>query len=163
MEGVILARMLQEDVEETSALMRRIFYGEIFEFFSGIQPFPGLREALSGFRSSGLPLAILSDMPPERKLELMGLSSSFDLVHCSEDSGFLKPDPSSFLRLAKALSREPGEILYIGNNPRYDLAGARNAGMQAAILSRRAIRGADFRFGRWENLVRFVKESQASS
>ncbi len=163
MEGALLSRMLSNDEERTSALMREIFYSRIFELFAGIQPFPGVREALAAFRSLRLPLGLLSDMPPERKLELMGLASCFDVIQCSEDSGFLKPEAASFLKLAESLGHDPKDILYIGNNPRYDLAGARNAGMQAAILSRRSVRGADFCFYRWGNLVRFVESNSHRS
>ncbi len=162
MQGTALAHRLRSSESGTKALMYGIFYGRIFECFADIRPFTGVREALAELKALGLPLGLLSDMPPERKLELMGLSDCFDVVRCSEESGFLKPEPESFLSLAQALGREPAEVLYVGNNPRYDLAGARRAGMQAALVSRRPLFGADLCFHRWDDLVRFVKERLGS-
>jgi putative hydrolase of the HAD superfamily len=55
-------------------------------------------------------------------------------VHCSERSGKLKPDPVSFLELARMMGKAPEEILYVGNSVSYDVGGALCAGMKSALI-----------------------------
>jgi putative hydrolase of the HAD superfamily len=66
----------------------------------------------------------------------MGIDSFWDAVLCTEHIGSLKPDSAPFAELAKALGVEPGKILYVGNSFRYDVAGAKKAGMSAALIKR---------------------------
>jgi putative hydrolase of the HAD superfamily len=79
---------------------------------------------------------VLSDFPPERKIELLGLGASFDVVLSTEQTGFLKPHGEPFRRFSEALGIPPEEILYVGNSPRLDAAGALAAGLGAALIKR---------------------------
>jgi putative hydrolase of the HAD superfamily len=81
-------------------------------------------------------LGLLSDFPPGRKLELLGLGSSFDTVLSTEQTGFLKPHGEPFRRFSEALGIPPQEILYVGNSPHLDAGGALAAGMGAALIQR---------------------------
>jgi putative hydrolase of the HAD superfamily len=141
---------------EAGERIQRAFYDSVEELFGRIKPYKGLRQALDRIEASGLRLALLSDLPPERKLELMGLAGRFAPSLCSEDSGFLKPAAEPFAMLASALGLPPGRILYVGNNPRIDLAGAKAAGMGAAIVSLRRVKGADLSFWDWRRLADFA-------
>ncbi|MDR0383094.1 MAG: HAD family hydrolase [Spirochaetaceae bacterium] len=120
-------------VETVKAAIARQVYGTVERYFDGIRPYPYVRETLCAMKESGLKLAILSDFPLARKLESLRLSGMWDAELCSEEIGALKPHPLSFLRLAEQLDLPPERILYVGNNPRYDIAGAKNAGMKAAL------------------------------
>ena len=53
---------------------------DVVDCFERIRPFPGVPGALGKLRDAGLRLAVLSDFPPGRKLELMGLSAWFDIA-----------------------------------------------------------------------------------
>jgi putative hydrolase of the HAD superfamily len=134
--------------------------------FARIRPFPRLKETLSAFREAGLRVGLLSDFPPQRKLELLGLDGFFDAAFSTEDFGALKPASGPFRELAAAMGLPPEQILYVGNSPGYDVEGAKNAGMKAALirrgilstghsLFRRAPR-ADFVFGGYRQLREYV-------
>jgi len=141
---------------EAEAYIARHFYAYVEELFARVRPYRGVGQALDALAGRGLRLALLSDLPPRRKLELMGLWGRFDPALCSSDSGFLKPAREPFAMLASALGLPPDRILYVGNSPRVDAAGAKAAGMASAIVSRRAVPEADFTFFDWNRLVEFV-------
>ena len=104
--------------------------------FKKIRLFSGVLETLSAFRAAGLKLGLLSDFPPHNKLEYLGIASCWDAALCSEQVGRLKPDSLPFVELAGALDSEPHRILFVGNSFRYDIAGAKKAGMKAALIKR---------------------------
>lgn len=58
----------------------------------------------------------------------------------SEESGMLKPAPEPFLDLAARLRLEPAQILYVGNSPSLDIAGAHGVGMDAALRGGSALK-----------------------
>jgi len=156
LEAALLAKSLGLSTAKARSMMDRSFYRDIEELFARVPPYRGLIAALDSLETGGLRLALLSDLPPLRKLELMGLAGRFDPALCSEDSGFLKPAGEPFALLAKRLDLPPGRILYVGNSPRIDVAGAKAAGMGAAIVSHRTVRGADLSFFDWRKLVDFA-------
>ena len=156
LEARLFAGRLGSGLPEATAIMYRDFYRGVEELFSRIRPFAGLTAALDALSAAGLRLGLLSDLPPLRKLELMGLSGRFEVALCSEDSGFLKPAPEPFAMLAMRMGLQPGRILYVGNNPRIDVAGAKAAGMSTAIVSRRHVHAADLSFYDWRELVAYA-------
>jgi putative hydrolase of the HAD superfamily len=153
--GLVAAR-LGMGLPEAEAMIERDFYRGVEELFAGIRPFRGLVPALDALAAAGLRLALLSDLPPARKLELLGLGGRFEAALCSEDSGFLKPAREPFAMLSARLGLPLGRILYVGNAPHIDLRGAKAAGMGAAIVSRRRVEGADLAFYDWRKLVEFT-------
>lgn len=155
-EARLVATELGLGVDAARSMMERVFYGVVPELFARVRLFRGLRGALARLEAAGLRLALLSDLPPQRKLEVMGLGGIFDPTLCSEDSGFLKPAREPFAMLASRLGLPPERILYVGNSPRIDVAGAKAAGMGAAIISLRQVAGADLSFRRWGRLVDFA-------
>jgi putative hydrolase of the HAD superfamily len=143
----------------------RLIYRGWEKAFAHIRPFPHVAETLAAFRAAGLRLGLLSDFPPDRKLSLLGLADFFDAAFSTESMGTLKPGPAPFCALASKLGLAPEEILYVGNSPRYDIAGAKRAGMKAALIRRGALstgiarsRGTrpDFVFASYRQLRRFV-------
>ncbi|MCL2608894.1 MAG: HAD family hydrolase [Treponema sp.] len=125
--------------------------------FAGIRLFPHVRELLGEFRAAGLKLALLSDFPPRAKLENMALAGLWDAVLCSEEIGALKPSVHSFKVMADDLDLPPEKILYVGNSRRYDVAGARAAGMATALIAgRNGNPRADLIFKDYRQLKAFV-------
>ncbi len=159
LEARLFAGLLGSGLPEATAIMHRDFYRGVEELFLRIKPFTGLTAALDALSAAGLRLGLLSDLPPLRKLELMGLSGRFEVALCSEDSGFLKPAREPFAMLASRMQLPPGRILYVGNNPRIDVAGAKAAGMSTAIVSRRRVHAADLSFFDWRELVTFAQRT----
>jgi putative hydrolase of the HAD superfamily len=154
--ALVAERLGMRDAAKAAALIDQCFYRGVEELFAKVKPYRGMRDALDELGRAGLRLALLSDLPPARKLELMGLSGRFEAALCSEDSGFLKPARAPFHMLASALGLPPERILYVGNSKRIDVRGAKAAGMSAAIVSRRRIGEADLSFYDWRRLVGFA-------
>jgi len=130
----LMGEILGEDAEKVRERTDRLIYRGWVPLFKNIKLFPHLRETLDAFRKAGVRMGVLSDFPPETKLETMKLSQYWDVMLCSEESGRLKPDPVSFLELAGKMGKKPEEILYVGNKLSYDVGGAHAAGMKAALV-----------------------------
>lgn len=116
----------------------RIYYQNIYstrKVFSDVVP------ALQQLQSNGLHLAIISNTtnPPFMKdyeRELMGLDSYFEFSIYSSGVLYRKPHPSIFKLAANRLQLKEQEILYVGDDPLNDVAGAQEAGMQAVWVNR---------------------------
>jgi putative hydrolase of the HAD superfamily len=130
----LMAELLKTDPARIKTKAETLIYRDWEEHFKKIKLYPRVLETLAAFRSAGLKQGILSDFPPERKLENLGISGYWDAALCSECSGRLKPDPRPFGKLAEALDLPPEQILYVGNSRRYDMYGAKQAGMKTALI-----------------------------
>jgi putative hydrolase of the HAD superfamily len=135
-QAAMMASILKLDPRAVKEKAERLIYRCWEAQFSRIRLFPHVRETLSSFRRQGLKLGLLSDFPPARKVSLLGLEGAFDILLSTEDTGALKPSPVPFAALIKALSCGPEEILYVGNHPRFDAAGAGALGMKTALIRR---------------------------
>jgi putative hydrolase of the HAD superfamily len=155
-EAALVAERLGIEADSAAALVDREFYDELEGLFARVRPYRGLKSALNELARAGLRLALLSDLPPKRKLALMGLSGFFEVELCSEDTGFLKPAAEPFAMLASSMGLPPERILYVGNSSRIDVRGAKAAGMSAALISLRASPEADLSFYDWRKLVAFA-------
>ncbi|MCL2190929.1 MAG: HAD family hydrolase [Treponema sp.] len=151
----LTAKILNAPADAIKNQIETLMYRGWEPLFSSVRLFPRVRETLAELRAAGLKLGLLSDFPPEKKLENLGLAGLWDTVLCSERTGALKPSALSFVEMADSLGCPPERILYVGNSRRYDVAGAQGAGMKAALLSRRAS-GADLTFQDYRQLRDFV-------
>jgi len=135
-QAAVTAAMLGERPETVQAKIETLIYRGWERRFKKIKLFSGVPQALDAFRAAGLKLGLLSDFPPETKIRHLGIDTGWDTVLCTEVIGRLKPDPLSFIKLAQALDIEPARILFVGNSVKYDIVGAKRAGMQAALIYR---------------------------
>src|SRR6202012_2620717 len=67
-----------------------------------------------------------------------GISRWFTGHVTAISAGAPKPDPRIFSRLVEAAGVEAHRILHVGDDPRLDVHGAMQAGLQAAWLNRNA-------------------------
>jgi len=67
-------------------------------------------------------------------LQRNGLAESFDSVVVSDEVGWRKPHANIFQRFLNDVSTESSEAFFIGDDPRYDIMGAKNAGMKSILL-----------------------------
>jgi putative hydrolase of the HAD superfamily len=130
----LMGEILGESMEMVREKNEKLIYRGWEHHFKKIRLFGHARETLDAFRSAGIKLGLLSDFPPEKKLENLGLDGYWDTVLCSEVVGRLKPDSEPFLELARRMKAKPEEILYVGNSVSYDVKGAHRAGMKAALI-----------------------------
>jgi putative hydrolase of the HAD superfamily len=155
----LMASLLKAEPAAVREKTERLIYRGWEPLFKKIAPFSGLRETLAALRASGCKLGLLSDFPPERKLEYLRLGGLWDAVICSELTGSLKPAALPFVELARGLGCPPEKILYVGNSRKYDVRGAKQAGMKAALISwpfKQGCPDADFVFSDYRKLAQFV-------
>jgi putative hydrolase of the HAD superfamily len=132
----IMSRLLNADEKEVKDKVDSAIYKGWEPLFEKIKLYPHVRNTLASLREHGLKLGLLSDFPPEKKLEHLRLDGFWDTVLCSERAGRLKPDPVSFVELIDQMGIPPERLLYVGNSMRYDIAGAQKSGIKAALVCR---------------------------
>lgn len=101
---------------------------------SCVRPLPEARALLAELRSRAVRMAILTNgwSPLQaRKAQAVGFTGP---VLASDQIGALKPDLRAFAALQATLNLPAGQILYLGDNPRTDVAGSIAAGMQGVWL-----------------------------
>ncbi len=100
---------------------------------------PGMAALLEDLRRRGVRLGVLSDYPVAAKLAALDLTGCFDTTLCATDVeiGAFKPHPRGFERALQLWNLTAAEVLYVGDRPDVDRAGAERAGMACWILTSR--------------------------
>ncbi|MCR4368954.1 MAG: HAD-IA family hydrolase [archaeon] len=101
-----------------------------------LEPYPRVRSTLILLREKGLKLGIVSDAPKLKawmRLAEMGLTDFFDFVVAFDDTGERKPSALPFKAALEHLGCNPSEILFVGDNPERDIAGAKEVGMKTCL------------------------------
>jgi putative hydrolase of the HAD superfamily len=118
-------------------------------FRQRLRCFPDTMDALAAIRKRQLKIGVFTDvpygMPRELVLEDVGASAIggfFDALITSRDVGFRKPAAATLQSLARVLSCELDEMIYVGNE-RKDIEVARACGCQSVLIDR-ARRGQDW-------------------
>jgi 2-haloalkanoic acid dehalogenase type II len=66
----------------------------------------------------------------------IGIAHFFERTIAARHVGALKPDPAIFRKVIEGTDLQPHEVVYVGDDPQLDVAGARGAGMQAIWVDR---------------------------
>ncbi|MFH1225111.1 MAG: HAD-IA family hydrolase [Candidatus Diapherotrites archaeon] len=101
-----------------------------------LEPYPHVRTTLLHLKERGIKLGIVSDAPRLRawiRLSEMNLSGFFDVVVTLGDTKRRKPHRMPFDAAIKLLGMRADEILFVGDNPARDIAGAKKVGMKTAL------------------------------
>lgn len=154
LQARLVADRLRIDPAAAQSLIEDVVYTRLPKHFHGVKPHCGLTQVLLKLSEHGAKLGVLSDLPPYEKLDHIGLTG-FDCVVTSESTHYLKPNPEPFRYAAERLELQPAQVLYVGNHYRYDILGARVAGMLTAHRAPRQERGsrADLTFSRYDRLL----------
>lgn len=105
--------------------------------------FPDAVPTLQLLRSSGATVGVVTNGNHEqqaKKINRIGIKPLLDLFFSSEQMGHAKPTRSAFILPCEKMALSPSQVLYVGDNFRVDIEGARVAGLQAVHLDRE---GAD--------------------
>ncbi|MFE7749257.1 HAD family hydrolase [Streptomyces sp. NPDC057428] len=73
----------------------------------------------------------------ERKLRVLGVRDRFEVLLCARELGVYKPDARAFHAACEAMELDPHEVVYVGDEPDIDAAGAVAAGLTGIWLDRR--------------------------
>lgn len=107
-----------------------------------IVPDPAAAGLLERLAEAGLATAVLTDghaAGQRAKLRALGLAPRFmpGRVLVTSELAADKPDPRAFAALVEALGVPAGRILFVGDHPEKDIAGARRGGLKTCWLRRR--------------------------
>jgi len=72
-------------------------------------------------------------------LAKIGLAHFFERTVAARHVGALKPDPAIFHKVIEGTDLQAAEVVYVGDDPHLDVAGARGAGMQAIWIDRQGV------------------------
>jgi 2-haloalkanoic acid dehalogenase type II len=112
---------------------------DAFEVFlaarNQVEIFPDVASGLARLRRR-YPLASLSNGNAD--LGCIGLQHVFAVSLNARQIGAAKPERRCFERLARELAVGAGEIAYVGDDPRLDVAAAREAGLVTVWMNRRS-------------------------
>ncbi|MBO7122355.1 MAG: HAD family hydrolase [Treponema sp.] len=159
----LLAERLKVDSETAQKILDDMAYAGLAKYFKDIKTYENVYETFVKLKEAGYRLALLSDFPPEQKGELWGLKPFCDKILSTEKIGALKPSKYPFGVLAMELGVKPQEILYVGNSAKYDVMGAKNAGMKTAYLEplwrrifHKPLKAADISFKNYRQLQEYA-------
>lgn len=105
------------------------------------RPDPAAVPLLAELRRRGLRTGIVSNTPWgssgavwRADLERLGLAAGIDVAVFCTDVGWRKPAPAIFERALLQLGLQASDVLFVGDDPARDVAGALAVGMKAAWL-----------------------------
>ncbi|MFI5864828.1 HAD family hydrolase [Streptomyces sp. NPDC051546] len=112
-------------------------YTAAWELFPDVVP--ALDALAAGYRHGVLSNSSVANQDP--KLRRLGLRDRFEVLVCAVELGVSKPEAGAFLAACAEMGLEPGEVVYVGDQPEIDARGARDAGLTAVWLDRDGSRG----------------------
>ena len=121
---------------------------------------------LESLRRRGIKTAIVSNTPwgsPasawRKELARHGLLQKFDAVVFCVDVGWRKPHRAPFDRALALLNIVPAEAVFVGDDPRWDVVGAQNAGLRPVLLRSQASSPRQETIQNLQDLIRLVDEA----
>jgi len=107
------------------------------EFYNR-QPRPEAREVLEYLKHKNLRMGIISNVLSKKQvpfcLNIYGLNQYFEVLSLSSILGKRKPHPDIFYYAFEKASVNPSEVIYVGNSPSKDIAGAKNVHVKKTVL-----------------------------
>lgn len=131
-QAKLLSYSMNISQDKAADLIERQLYQRWVYSFKGVKPFKTVRPALLSLKREGLKMGALSDFPVEKKLDFLGLTDLMDIAFSSEETGYLKPHSAPFINMISKFGIKAEEILYVGNSYKYDILGAKKAGLRTA-------------------------------
>jgi HAD superfamily hydrolase (TIGR01509 family) len=103
-----------------------------------MRPYPEVVEVLTGLREDDYRLGIVSNWSwnLRDRVSLVELDDHFETIWASAYAGCNKPHPGIFEQALVQMGVSADRALYVGDSYEHDVVGARNAGIEAALLDR---------------------------
>ena len=147
------------------ASLETAFMKPIFDL---ARPYPQASIVLKWLRRRGIRTAIVSNTPwgsPSSvwrtELARHGLLESVDAVVFCADVGWRKPHRAPFDRALALLNVAPPDAVFVGDDPRWDVAGAKNAGVRPVLVGSEAGAPGLEAIPNLEDIIRLVDEAQS--
>ena len=139
-----LVRIFQ--LEALSSLKMDMFRCFMKPIFARGYCYEDTLSTLGELKSKGLKTAIVSNTPwgsPadlwREQIKRLGLSDPVDAVVFCRDVGLRKPAKGIFEFALERLQASPGQCIFVGDDPRWDLVGPTAVGIEAVLIDRRGI------------------------
>ena len=154
----LCAGYLRIPAERAQELLEKHIYGTFMAMLSRAKPYPETEPLLADLKKAGLKLGVITDYPTGDKLSALGFDQYWDVAISADTMGHLKPEPDAFLLAAEELKIAPEQIIYVGNEYKYDIIGARKAGMKTAHLAQKPVPDsvADITFSDFRDLRGYI-------
>lgn len=121
----------------SSELVQQVNHAWNQSFAAGTRALPQTKAVLRRLRPLyGLGI-VSNSLGPNTVFDLRvaGILDFFDAIVISSDLGRRKPHPLIFLEALDRMDLEPGQAVFVGDNPYEDIVGAKNAGMKAVLIT----------------------------
>jgi putative hydrolase of the HAD superfamily len=131
-------RMLQELGLGGDTALRDTLYAT-FTDPSNYALFDDVKETIEALESASLTLGIVSNFEAwlDDLLETLGVRERFAVRVISGIEGVEKPDPAIFVRALERLGLDAADVVYVGDNPEFDVDPAAALGMTPVLIDRR--------------------------
>jgi phosphoglycolate phosphatase len=109
--------------------------------------YPGVVQTLTALKNRGLRMAIITNKPQQftpHLLQVLGLSSFFDMVVCGDTLPVQKPDPAALFYVMEKWQLQPADCVMVGDS-RNDIEAANAAGVRSVCVSYGYNHGEDTR------------------
>ena len=120
--ATLIKRCLKAAGDETLEYFDRAFAKYMEEFkenaMYGVKPYDGVVELLEALKAKGLKLAVLSNKPHQGTIEVVETLFGKDVFDCimgQQDGVPIKPAPDGVFSIAKELSMDVEDFLYVGD------------------------------------------------
>ena len=127
-----------------------------------LTPYPNTISTLKKLKSKNIKLAVVSDAPELKlwlRLVAAKLDTYFDVVISTEHSR-QKPSKIPFRQALKQLGSKPEDCLFVGDNPRRDIKGAKSIKMKTCLAKYGLIKPskikADYEINKIQELLKII-------
>lgn len=134
----LFSKKLHIPVKWGEGYLNKVVYRGWNQNFQRVPVRKGVKDFLDLLVKNGIRIGIVSDYPPETKIQQLGLGDypwEF-LINC-EVVGALKPNTDAFELALKKLSIPAGNVMFVGDKYDYDILPPASLGMKTAWLSRK--------------------------
>lgn len=108
------------------------------ETLSHAEAYPDAHDVVDALDAAGYRLGLLSNADEDFLQSAVSHNRlRFSVIQTSESLRVYKPNQAAFDELCHRLGCAPAEVLYVGDSPQADVAGARHAGLRVAWLNQR--------------------------
>jgi HAD superfamily hydrolase (TIGR01509 family) len=138
-------RVLFSQYQPDTAMLERLCAAFIEPIFATARVSRDALAVLSALKRRGIRTAIVSNTPWgssgrtwRSELARHGLLTAVDATVFCTDVGWRKPHVAAFRRALDILGVPAKEAIFVGDDPVWDIEGARDAGLQSILLASRA-------------------------
>jgi len=144
---------------------REIYLKQYYSvFMNEVKVYDHVEDVLK-FLTCSLKLGLLTNLPDvteqNNRITKSGLKKYFEVIGISGAIGYSKPDKLAFDWIADSLSVNNDECIFIGDSEKYDICGAKNAGMYAIKKVENEVTAteADYYFRSYIHLIAILKDN----